>query len=128
MAVKVRSMALEFATTGHAVSAQEAYFRASNYFRASCIYMYNTDPRGFTAWKNGRDTFLKAAGLSSGRIRPVRIPYEKTTLQGYFVTADDSGKKRPTLLIQTGLDGTAEDLYFIVGTQAVKRGLQLPYF
>ena len=122
MAVKVRSMALEFATSGHAVSAQEAYLRASNYFRASCIYMYNTDPRGFTAWKNGRDAFLKAAGLSNGRIRPVRIPYEKTTLQGYFVTPDNSGKKRPTLLIQTGLDGTAEDLYFIIGSQAAKRG------
>ncbi len=122
MAGTVLAKAEAFAAAKHSLSAQEAYFRASNYYRAAAVYFFNSDPRGYVAWKNGRDTFLKAAALSNGRIKPVRIPYEQTTLPGYFVTPDSSGKKRPTLLIQTGLDGTAEDLYFIIGRQAADHG------
>ncbi|MCJ8499740.1 alpha/beta hydrolase family protein [Desulfatitalea alkaliphila] len=122
MAVKVRATGNEFAATGHDLAARQAYFRASNYFRAAAIYMYDKDPRGRLAWQNGRDTFLKAAELSGGLIEPVRIPYERTTLPGYFLSPDNSAKRRPLLLIQTGLDATAEDLYFILGALSVQRG------
>ncbi|MFW5837534.1 MAG: alpha/beta hydrolase family protein [Desulfovibrionaceae bacterium] len=122
MARTVQGKADGFAAAGHELSAQEAYFRATNYFRASEIYLGHDDPRAMNAWRDGRETFLRAADLSDGRIEHVRIPYEDTTLPGYFLTPDNSQKKRPLLLIQTGLDGTAEDLYFIVGAQAVKRG------
>ena len=122
MAQKLRASADAFAAAGHGRSAFEAYGRATMYFRASSVYLFGNDPRGRLAWQDGRDTFLKAAGLSDGRIKPVRIPYEKTSLPGYLITPDNSGKKRPLLLIQTGLDGTAEDLYFILAAQAVKRG------
>jgi len=122
MARTVRDAADRDAAAGHGVSAMEQYFRATEYFRASSIYLYGSDPRGAVAWQDGRDTFLKAAQLSEGRIKPVRIPYEKTTLPGYLVTPDTSHRKRPLLLIQTGLDGTAEDLYFILAAHAVKRG------
>ncbi len=122
MALKVRATAEEFSATGHVTSARQAYFRATNYFRAASIYLYDNDPRGLVAWQNGRDAFLAAAAHSGGLIEHVRIPYEKTTLPGYFITPDTRGKKRPLLLIQTGLDATAEDLYFILAAQAVKRG------
>jgi len=122
MALQLRANAREFEAAGHERSAMQAYFRATTYFRAASIYLYGNDPRGAVAWKKGRDTFLKAASLSQGRIRPVRIPWENTTLPGYYVTVDGSDEKRPLLLIQTGLDGTAEDLYFIMAAQAVKRG------
>ncbi len=122
MALKVRATGDEFADAGHDLAARQAYFRAGNYFRAASIYLYDKDPRGLIAWQNGRDTFLKAADLSGGLIEPVRIPYEQTTLPGYFLRPDNSGKRRPLLLIQTGLDATAEDLYFILGAMAVQRG------
>ncbi|MEF3698068.1 alpha/beta hydrolase family protein [Desulfolutivibrio sp.] len=122
MARRLRDAAERDAAAGHNVSAMQQYFRATEYYRASSIYLYGSDPRGAVAWQDGRDTFLKAAQLSEGRIRPVRIPYEKTTLPGYLVTPDNTKRKRPLLLIQTGLDGTAEDLYFIIAAHAVKRG------
>lgn len=122
MADKVRAVGDEFASSLHGRSAREAYLRATNYYRASEVYLPATDPRKHAAWEKGRNTFLKAARLSGGLIEPVRIPYEKTTLPGYFIKADNSGKKRPLLLIQTGLDGTAEDLYFFLGVPAAKRG------
>ena len=122
MAGRVDAMGDGFMNGLHAVSAKEAYLRAANYYRASEIYLSKDDPRKHLAWENGRASFLKGAALSGGRIEPVRIPYEKTTLPGYLVKADNSGRKRPLLLIQTGLDGTAEDLYFILGAHAAKRG------
>jgi len=122
MAAEVHAMGDNFSVDGHGISAREAYFRATNYYRASEIYLSKDDPRKHLAWEGGRETFLKAAALSGGLIEPVRIPYEKTTLPGYFIKADKSGEKRPLLMIQTGLDGTAEDLYFILGVQAAKRG------
>ena len=122
MARRVRVEAAEYAAAGHKISARQAYFRATEYFRASSIYLYGDDPRGPAAWQDGRDTFLKAVELSNGRIQYLRIPYEDTTFPAYYLTPDDSGRKCPLLIIHTGLDGTAEDLYFIIGTEAVKRG------
>lgn len=122
MADKVKAMGDEYMSTLHAASARQAYQRATNYYRASEIYLPHDDPRKHVAWEKGRNTFLKVAELSGGLIKPVRIPYGKTTLPGYFIKADASKKKRPLLLIQTGLDGTAEDLYFILGAHAAKRG------
>lgn len=122
MGAKVLAMGDEFATGKHAVSAQQAYFRATNYYNASGVFLPDDDPRKYVAWKAARESFLKAAALSDGLIEPVRIPYEKTTLPGYFLKVDNSGRKRPLLLLQTGLDGTGEDLYFIMGAEAVKRG------
>jgi len=125
MAGTVRAKADAFAADGHRQSAREAYLRAATYYRTSEIYLDHDDPRGLNAWQDGRQAFLEAAKVpapSGARIEHVRIPYEKGTLPGYFLTVDDSGRKRPLLLIQTGLDGTAEDLYFIMGVQAVKRG------
>jgi esterase/lipase len=52
----------------------------------------------------------------------VEIPFEDTVLPAYWLRVDKSGRKRPLLIIQTGLDGTAEDLYFIIATYALKRG------
>jgi hypothetical protein len=42
----------------------------------------------------------------------VSIPYEGVSLAGYFCVPDLSGKQRPLLIVHTGYDGTAEELYF----------------
>ncbi len=122
----VAAQARDYAAAGHGISAQEAFFRATEYYRASEVYLSPDDPRKHAVWQKGRDSFLQAAELSEGRITHVRIPYENGSLPGYVIKPEGaSGSqdlKRPVLLIQTGLDGTAEDLYFILGAQAAKRG------
>jgi len=122
MADHVAAIGRQFLQDGHALSAREAFFRATNYYRAAEIYLKPSDPRQVATWKKGRDAFLEAAKVSGGCIEPVRIPYEDRTLPGYWCSPDDSGRKRPVLILQTGLDGTAEDLYFIMAAQAVKHG------
>lgn len=87
------------------------------------------DPRIMKAWGKSRDLFLKAIRLmSSPIIKPVKIPYEKTNLPGYLGLVDNSGKKRPLLMIQTGFDGTGEELVPQVGFAALKRGYNILIF
>jgi dienelactone hydrolase len=74
------------------------------------------------SWRRSKESFLK--GIASlANIELIRIPYEQTTLTGYFLKTKNSKKKKPPLLIvHTGFDGTAEELYFGVGVAAMKRG------
>lgn len=122
MADHINGIALEFLKDGHKISAKEAFFRATNYYRAAEVFLLPDDSRLITTWRKGRNNFLQAAKLSDGLIKFVEIPFEGTTLPAYMCRVDKSGKKRPLLLIQVGLDGTAEDLYFIMVAQALKRG------
>jgi len=103
-----------YMSQGHRVSAREAYFRASNYFRTAEFFLRSNtdDPRILETWGKSRDCFRKAAQLSDTPIKPINIPYENTTFPGYFCLVDNSGIKRPLLIIQTGFDGTGEELYF----------------
>ncbi|HUH65998.1 MAG TPA: prolyl oligopeptidase family serine peptidase, partial [Syntrophales bacterium] len=91
----------------------------------------HTDPndsRIVSAWKKSRDSFLKAARLSDRPIIPVKIPFEGTTLPGYLCLVDKSGTKRPLLILHSGFDGTAEELYFETAYFAVKRGYNVLIF
>ena len=114
----------------NAISAREAYLRASNYYRTAGIFLTKNqnDPRIVSTWKSSRDCFLKAASLSNNLIRPVRIPFENTTLPGYFCLVDNTGKKRPLLIVQDGTSGTGEGLYFRVANAAVERGYNVLIF
>jgi hypothetical protein len=99
---------------GHAVSAREAYLRASNYYRASYIFLFRrpVDPRLVTAFDQEVETFLKAAELFEPAIEPVEIPFEGTTLPGYFYRVDDSGRPRPTIIATNGYDSTIQQMHF----------------
>lgn len=114
----------EFLTKGHKISAREVFFRASNYYRTAEFFLHANpgDPRILKTWGRSRTSFLKAAKLSEYPIRPVRIPFEKTTLPGYLLLVDDTSTQRPLLIVHSGFDGTAEELYFEIGALAVARG------
>lgn len=113
-----------FLASGHANSAREAYLRASNYYRTAEFFLHANpgDPRIIETWSRSRDSFVKAARLSDHPIRPVRIPFEGATLPGYLLLVDDTATQRPLLIVHSGFDGTAEELYFEIGALAVTRG------
>jgi len=123
-AERVRGFAENSLADGHEVSAREAYLRAMNYYRAAEFFLHGdpADPRILDTWGKSRDCFARAAGLSSPVIERVEIPYEDTYLPGYFYKVDDSGAPRPTLILQTGFDGTLEELYCNGGEAALRRG------
>lgn len=113
-----------FLASGHKISARQEYFRASNYYRTAEFFLHtNTkDPRILSTWRKSRDCFQKGALLSHAPIKTVEIPFEGTALPGYMCLVDNSGKKRPLLIIHTGFDGTGEELYFDVAYYALQRG------
>jgi len=120
---RVYNLAENFEKEGNIISARETYFRASNYYRSAGFYMHSGSNRSksLKSWQKSRDSFRKAiSSLSS--IEPVKIPYEKTTLPGYFIKNSKLKTKSPLLIVHTGFDGTGEELYFAIGKACIKRG------
>jgi alpha-beta hydrolase superfamily lysophospholipase len=109
---------------GHPVSAREAYLRAASYFRASFIFLYGSpvDPRLVEAFDRQAEAFRQAAARLPFPAEPVAIPYEGTTLPGYFYRVDESGAPRPTLITMGGYDSTVEEQYFFGAAAALRRG------
>ena len=109
---------------GHLVSAREAYLRASTYFRMAEFYLHGsaTDPRILSESRSSQQAYAKAAELTGPTWEPVQIPYEGTTLPGYFYKPDDSGTPRPTLIFHGGYDSSVEELFYYGGAPATRRG------
>jgi len=67
-----------------------------------------------------RASFRRAAALHDIPIETVEIPFDDKLLSGYFMQADSSCRRCPTI-IALG-DRFAEELYFLVGVAGVSRG------
>jgi esterase/lipase len=57
----------------------------------------------------------------------VRIPYEDTTLPGWFYTSPSARGSAPLLIVIQGYDGTAEETQY-AGMEAMKRGIHCLIF
>jgi dienelactone hydrolase len=100
---------------GHLISAGEAYHRASNYFRTAEFYLHQdpSDQRALGAAAMAVDCFRKAMRLLAVPVEVISMPYEDTTLPGYFYTSQVSVDPAPVVIVHTGFDGSAEELYGI---------------
>jgi len=124
LAERVEQTGHDCLARGHRVSAREAFLRATTYYEASFFFAPDSDPRKVELYRRQRDAFRAAGALFDHPFEVVRIPYEGAKeLPGYFLAADDSGQARPTIMINTGGDGTAERMYFSGGAAAgLRRG------
>lgn len=107
---------------GHGISAREGFLRASNYFRTAEFFLAPDDPRRPVTFGKSRAAFLRAVALMDTPVEIVSIPYEGTTLPGYFFAVDGTGVPRPTVLAVGGFDSTGEELFFFVVAAALRRG------
>jgi pimeloyl-ACP methyl ester carboxylesterase len=123
-AERVNKYADESLAAGHTVSAREAYLRACNYYRAAEFFLINpNDSRIQTTWGESKESFSKAAALFSPPFELVEIPFEGTSLPGYFYRVDDDrSTSRPTLIAHGGFDSTLEELYASAAAPALERG------
>ncbi len=121
---RVRVVADTCLTRGHTVSARKAYLRASNYYRTAEFFLHTNpnDPRILSTWGKSRHCFREATYLFAFPCEAIEIPYEGTTLPGYFYRADTSDTPRPTLLFHGGFDSTVEELYFAGAAAALEHG------
>jgi alpha-beta hydrolase superfamily lysophospholipase len=120
----------DFLARGRKISARQEFFKASNYYRTAEFFLHTNpeDPRIVSAWKKSRDSFRKAAKLADHPIIPVEIPFEGTTLPGYLCLVNKWGTRRLLLIVHSGFDGTAEEIYFETAYFAVKRGYNVLLF
>ena len=121
-AARVEALAARALDGGYCVSAGQAFLRASNYYRTAEFFLAPDDPRRMVTFEKSRTTFWQFLELSGLCVERVRIPYEGTTLPGYFYRVDDSRAPRRTLLSLGGFDSTGEELYFFAAAAALQRG------
>ncbi|KMY67178.1 hypothetical protein AAU61_13565 [Desulfocarbo indianensis] len=121
-AQRVEAKGREFLAAGHAISAREALIRASNYYRTALVSVMPDDPKFKRLGNKLRSVFKEAAKLFDPPMVYFEIPFEGTALPGYYRKVDNSGKKRPTLIMIGGGETFAEELYVYIAPAAIKRG------
>lgn len=118
------ALAAQCAGGGARENARLAYFRASTYYRTAGVMLMSSplDPRLVESNRAQTEAFRAGAALLDHPPETVAIPYENTTLPGYFFRAEDDQAPRRTVVLLGGYDGTAEELYFLNGAAALARG------
>jgi alpha-beta hydrolase superfamily lysophospholipase len=116
------------AATAHPITARDGFLRASTYFRSAEFFLHGNpgDPRIDYAFAKGVACFQAAITQMPG-VEPVEIPYENTTLSGYFYRASGDGPK-PTLVMHNGFDGSVEELHFFGAVGGQERGYHVLTF
>jgi dienelactone hydrolase len=120
----VRGHAERFDKSGHPVSAAHAYLRACNYYQMAERFRTPKDERALDIYRTAIHCFHRHAALSDLRIEVVEVPFERTSLPGYFVPAQNTKAKRtPCVVFFDGLDITKELQYLRGVPDLVKRGI-----
>ncbi|MCL6590119.1 MAG: alpha/beta fold hydrolase [Firmicutes bacterium] len=122
-AVRVQAEGDASLKRGHKISAGESYLRAANYYLAAEVFLHTNpdDPRILATYQKGAEYFLTGLKLLGIPVTEVRIPYEETTLKGYFFRALKTAGKAPTLLVHQGFDAPVEATKY-VAEEAIRRG------
>jgi hypothetical protein len=126
LATRVQLLAHESEQAGRRVSARELYLRASTYYFNAAFFVLGTDQGGRLQelWRTHRDCFEHAAALFDPPFERVAIPYERTTLEGWFFPAanGDADARRPLAILNNGSDGTLTDMWVQGAAAATARG------
>ncbi len=125
---RLKQLASESESQGHLISAGQAYLRASNYYIASMHRhpdAYHPGIRKMT--EASVACFSKSIKYLDMPVEEVEIPFEDTTLPGYFYRSPTAGKNAPTMIIFNGRDAWAiQDK--ILAEEGNKRGYHVMLF
>jgi hypothetical protein len=81
------------------------------------------DPSRFTSlWEKHRACWDRAVELFDTPVERTEIPYEGTTLAGYFFKPDSGSGPRPTIILNNGSDGPVSSQWSLGGRAAIARG------
>jgi pimeloyl-ACP methyl ester carboxylesterase len=122
LAERVEAQAQAAHDSNNLATARAAYMRACTYYRAPLFIMRPQGNAFRDHWRKMRACFQKAAALSDPPIERIEVPFQGRLLAGYFWKVDNSGQKRPTLIVVGGIETFAEDCYFMIGSAAAERG------
>ncbi|PYI01173.1 alpha/beta-hydrolase [Aspergillus sclerotiicarbonarius CBS 121057] len=113
------------------VSAREAYFRSSTYYRYAPFFLHAnaSDPRINTLGALAVDDFNRAAALLPLPAENIDLPASSPNIPGgdfyvpaRFFKAQQGNAKLPTIIVGTGYDAAHEDIYHEIGVEILERG------
>lgn len=121
-AARVEAIAREAAAAGHQQTARDAHLRAAMYIGNAFFYVLSTAQAGekVDVWRRHRANAEAAFRLWPTPVEKVAIPYEDTTLEGYFFSGGDGA--RPLYIANNGSDGTVVEMLTFGLNEAVRRG------
>lgn len=130
LAERVYRLARDAQEAGRLVTARGAYLRACTYYRTAGVMLLRPplDQRLRASVSAQRAAFQAAAALMDPPAETITIPYDDTTLPGYFFRARNSGTPRATVILTGGYDSTCEESYFFNGAAALARGYNVIAF
>ncbi|KQR10979.1 S9 family peptidase [Cellulomonas sp. Leaf334] len=126
---RVNALGERAETAGNHLTARAAFLRASEYYRQALFFIRRDpeDPRLLGALERHVASFARALPMLDCHAEAIAIPYEGTTLKGFFFAPDDAGTARPTMVFPAGYDSTAENGYVNVPA-ALARGYNAVVF
>ncbi len=124
LAKRIESTALHSFNNGHFISAKSGYLRSSEYYRQSCFFLRDNleNKKLLEAYNASEACFKKAVHLFEQDVEVVNIPYNNTTLPGYFYNSKESDALKATIIVVGGYDSTLEELYQLGVKAAIDRG------
>lgn len=122
-AARVKAEADAALAAGHRTTASEAYMQSSNYGFAATYFCdaMGAPEKIVPTWALSRAAMDTAFRLFKTPVEHVRIPYQGTTLPGYFFSVDRTKTMRPLLLLTNGSDGSVLDLW-MTAAAGIDRG------
>ncbi|KAJ5690620.1 hypothetical protein N7462_005012 [Penicillium macrosclerotiorum] len=128
-AIHAKASALD--TSRFPVSAREAYFRSSTYYRNAPFFLHQnaSDQRINEVGALAVEDFNKAAALLSLPVENLNVPALSPSVPGdkfyvpaRFFKAQQGNQRLPTIILGTGYDAAQEDLYHELGVSILERG------
>jgi pimeloyl-ACP methyl ester carboxylesterase len=86
------------------------------------LYGAPPKPELVRAFERESATFAEFASRAAPPLEPIEIPYEETTLRGYFCRAPNVRGPTPTLIATSGYDSSVSETYFAFAVAANRRG------
>ncbi|KAE8449407.1 hypothetical protein EG329_008308 [Mollisiaceae sp. DMI_Dod_QoI] len=123
LAIRTLTRADSIDAKKYPVSARDAYFAASSYFRSADFYLHGnkSDPRINFLWERQMYAFDMAIALLPVPAERVILKAEEFDIPTIFYPAPGEGKK-PTLILGNGFDGSQEEMLHSCGFAALERG------
>ncbi|KAJ4262927.1 hypothetical protein NW762_006540 [Fusarium torreyae] len=124
LATRVHNQAIAIDSKKHPISARNAFFRSSTYYRAADVYLHGnwSDPRIMELWKKQAKDYDKAIRLLPQPGERIQIQADDFTIPAIFFKTNRPGR-RPTVILGQGYDGAMEDLYHVMGEALLQRGM-----
>ena len=126
---RVGAIAADALAAGHRASARSAFLRSAQYYNQALFFVLGTGTpdREAAIYALMQRQWNAATQLFDPPFEPVQIPYETTTLPGYFLAAQQGdrrgrGGRRPTVIVMNGSDAQNIDVYAFGGAAAIERG------